>query len=669
MQNRSQPIGGTGTLASHMPYKKVCLKSPAILLSTLLLAVFVGCGSGTTKIPQPVIVAVTIPVKRAALSVKQNYSIASTTNDTAGVTWTATGGVFSSATSLSGVGVMYTAPATAGTFMVTSTSTTDTTKSATMTVYVTDLAGVYSYHNDVERDGVNAQEYALSPSTVTQTTFGKLFTCPLDGALYAQPLWVPNVTTGGSKHNVVFVATQHNSLYAFDAEASPCQTLWQVSLTATDHGGTAGETSVPSSGANRLVGSGNGDISPEVGVTGTPVIDPGTGTLYVVSKSADATGTNIFQRLHAIDISTGKEILGGPAKIGANITYPGTGDGGATVTFSPQQQHQRAGLALANDVVYVAWASHEDNAPYYGWVAGFKASDLSLRQVLNVSPNVHYGGIWMGGGAPSVDSDGNLYVITGNATFDATNVIAPNNDYGDSFLKLSHDLKVAAYFTPTDQLSDAVNDVDFGSGGSSVVLNLKSGSPKHLLIGGGKDGALYLLNGDNLGGSGDSNARQVLNIGSGIFSTGAFWNNHYYVAPIGGPLVQYLFDPAVNLFNTTVASQSTNSYGFPGATPSVSATGTTNGIVWALDNQSYCTQQSGSCGATVLHAYDAMAVSTELWNSSMVRGDAAGYAVKFTVPTVANGHVYVGTRGNNTGDVVTSTSAPGTLEVYGLKVN
>jgi hypothetical protein len=289
--------------------------------------------------------------------------------------------------------------------------------------------------------------------------------------------------------------------------------------------------------------------------------------------------------------------------------------------------------------------------------------------VLNVSPNVQFGGIWMGGGAPSADAANHLYVITGNAVFDANSATAPNNDYGDSFLQITGGVAISSYFTPSDEVSDDVNDSDFGSGGSAVVLNLASGALKHLVIGGGKDATLYLLDGDNMGGMGDSNARQNFNVGFSIFATGAFWNNTFYIAPVRSSLAAYSYDPTTNLFNFTAASVSATTYGFPGATPSVSATGASNGIVWALDNSLYCTPQSPGCGPAVLHAYSAATLATELWNSGMVAGDAAGNAVKFTVPTVANGKVYVGTRGNNTGGAESSTTTPGELDVYGLKQN
>ncbi|MFZ3330301.1 MAG: hypothetical protein WA197_06695 [Candidatus Acidiferrales bacterium] len=621
--------------------------------------------------------SVTISPERGSLTITQTLPVTATVqNDVAaaGVTWSASGlacsgvscGTFANVTAKSAT---YAAPSSPGIYSIIATSVADVTKSTSSSIGVTDLSGVLTYHNNLARDGANSQEYSLTTSSVNTSTFGKLFSCTVDGAVYAQPLWVANLTINSVKRNVVFVATQHDSLFAFDADANPCVQLWEVSLIDSNHGGSAAETTVPSGVPGYLVGSGYGDITPEIGVTGTPVIDPTTNTLYVVSKSVNLSGPTFYQRLHAIDITTGNEKFSGPANITSSITFRGTGDGSSTVSFNPRQQNQRAGLALVNGVLYVAWASHEDTPPYYGWVAGFNPSTLAITNVSNVSPNVRYGGIWMGGGAPSADGNNHIYLITGNATFDATNGSAPNNDYGDSFLQLSGSLAITSYFTPSDEVTDAADDYDFGSGGAAVVLNLTSGTLKHLVIGGGKDGSLYLLNGDNMGGLGDSNAWQHFNIGSGIFATGAFWNNNYYIAGVGGPLLSYSFNNSTNLFNTSVASQSSSSYGFPGSTPSVSSMSSSNGIVWALDNSNYCTAQSPGCGPAVLHAYNATGLGTELWNSSMVSGDAAGNAVKFTVTTIANGKVYIGTRGNNTGGVYGSTSLTGELDVYGLKPN
>jgi hypothetical protein len=394
-------------------------------------------------------------------------------------------------------------------------------------------------------------------------------------------LWVANLTINGAKHNVVFVATQHESLYAFDADASPCVMLWHFSLIDANHGGTAGETSVPSGPSGNLVGAGNGDITPEVGVTGTPVIDASTNTLYVVTKSVIPSGPTFSQRLHAINALTGSEKTGSPVTIAG--TYPGTGDGTTTTTFVAGQQNQRPGLALVGGVVYIAWASHEDHAPYYGWVMGYNAANLAQTAVLNVSPNVGFGGIWMSGGAPAADTSNNLYLITGNATFDVTSPTAPNNDYGDSFLKLTSGLQVSQYFTPSDEMTDNGSDNDFGAGGAAILVDQPPPSPAHLVIGGGKDGYLYLLNRDAMGGFGDSNAWQRFYSGSEIFATGAFWNGHFYLA--GDRLRRFSLNAVTGMFDLSSVPQSANFFG--GSTPSISSTGTANGIVWALDNRNY----------------------------------------------------------------------------------
>jgi len=561
---------------------------------------------------------------------------------------------------------LYTPGTAAGRHTVAATSIAYPSLSANAVAAVTDLAGVYTYHNDLARDGANTQEYALTTSNVNTASFGKLFSCTVDGAIYGQPLWVANLPVNGARHNVVFIATQHDSLYAFDADANPCVQLWSASLIDPAHGGSSGETPVSSGVPGYLVGRGEGDITPEVGVTGTPLIDPTTGTLYVVSKSVNSASSAIYQRLHAVELTTGNEKTGSPATITG--MYPGAGDGGTTVTFSPGPQNQRAGLALVNGVVYIAWAAHEDTLPWYGWLMGYTYNGASFTQtaVFNTAPDAQEGGIWMGGGAPASDSANNLYVVTGNGTFDATATTAPNHDYGDSLLQLSGTLRVAQYFTPSAEATDNGGDLDFGAGGAAVLADLPATSPvSHVLICGGKDGGLYVLNRDVLGGLGDSGAVQKIAFGHRIFATGAYWNSAYYLAGHGGPLSAYLLNASVPQFN--LAASSIHVYGFGGTTPSVSAAANQNGIVWTLDNGQYCTTLAPGCGPAVLYANDAANVATELWDSAQVATDAAGNATKFTVPTVANGKVYVGTRGNNTGGVMGSSTVPGELEVYGLK--
>lgn len=627
-------------------------------------------------------VSITLSPKRAAITKFQTQSFAAAISATSNlnVTWDVDGTVNgNSAVGTVDVNGSYTPPTTPGTHTVRATSQADVTKRASSTVAVTDLTGVTTYHNDLSRDGVNTHEFALTTATVKTATFGKLFSCAVDGAIYAQPLWVANLIVNGAKHNVVIAATQHDSVYAFDADsnANPCVPLWHANLLDNTHGGTTGETSVPSGASGNLVGNGFGDITPEVGITGTPVIDPNTNILYVVSKSVIPSGPTFFQRLHAIDLTTGKEKFGGPVGIANSTTFPGNFDGGATVAFDPQNEGQRPGLALVNGVVYITWASHEDHDQYHGWVIGYNASTLLQvpNAVFNTTPNVvngagyARGGIWMGGGAPAADSSGNLYFLTGNGTFDAD---SGGSNFGDSTMKLSTSvgLGVADWFTPADQSSLDGGDTDHGSGGAAILVDQPMGSPvQHLVIGGGKEGNLFLLNRDQMGHYGaaftpaNSNAVQIFNVGNGIFSTSAFWNNSLYIAPAGGPLQAYPFNAASGMFNTSAATQSSVSYGFPGATPSVSANGTTNGIVWALDNSKYGTPCCAN-GPAVLHAYDASSLNTELWNSSGVAADKAGNAVKFTVPTVANGKVYIGTRGSDTGG-----GGVGELDVYGLKPN
>jgi Putative Ig domain len=635
---------------------------------------------------------VSVMPRNAGMVAGQTLVLTATTSDPSGVNWSASGagcsgsgcGTFSAASTLSGVPVTYTAPAAAGAYTITATSVTETVVTASVGVGVTDLAGVTTYHNDGGRTGANQQEYALTPSNVNTATFGKLFSCPVDSTIYTQPLWVPNVTISGGSypgtHNVVFVATTADSLYAFDADKSPCEQLWKVSLIDTSHGApTSGELPVPSSGTGALVGqrsASGGDIQPETGVIGTPVIDSSTGTLYVVSKSYVA-GPTIYQRLHAIDLSTGGEkFAGSPVNISASVS--GTGDGGATVTFNAGPENQRCGLALSNGVVYVAWASHEDqNTPNaYGWVIGYHESDLSQVSAFNAAPNGTLNGIWMSGGAPAIgpngDPDsGDLYVITGNGTFDVTNSTGPTNDYQDSFLQLSPSLGVNEYFSPTYTTTDSeAGDHDLGAGGATVLIDLPThgANPTHLIVGGGKMGYFYVLNRDALGGFGDSKAwQEVSTLGQdGIFATGAFWNYTFYLGAQAQSLEAFTLDPSTAKM-TAVATATNHQFGFPGTTPSISSTSSdTNGILWALDTNSYCTQRSHSCGPAILYAYDATNLGDMLWNSAQAAGDAAGNAVKFQVPTVANGHVYVGTRGNNAGGADTSTSTPGELDVYGL---
>jgi hypothetical protein len=590
-------------------------------------------------------------------------------------------------------GGLYIPPATAGTHTVTAASAALPSSSGSASVAVTDLPGVFTYHNDGARDGANTQEYALTASTVNTGTFGKLSSCPVDGAVYTQPLWVPGLSIGGSTHNVVFVATQHDSVFAFDADASPCVTYWQVNLLDTLHGGTAAENPV----VWNEVGYCYGDVYPEVGVTGTPVIDPATNTIYLVSASevggagvggcSSYSGT-FYHRLHALDLLTGSEKFHAPVTIAASV--PGTGDGssGGMVSFNSQLHHQRPGLALSGGSVYVGFAAHEDATPYHGWLIGYEASDVQQQTaVFNTTPNGLNGadgGIWAGGGAPAIDSGGDIYVATGNGVFDEAPP-PPENDYGDSILRLhpsgvttpnGANLSIAGWFTPYDQLTLAQNDTDLGSGAPVLLPDQTSGSgPVHLLAQVGKEGVVYLIDRDNMGQYNPTNNGQIVQTFSGplygLWGTPALWQNSLYIGGQGDSLRQFSFDPATELFNTTVSSQSAQAFGYPGTTPSVSSLGASNGIVWTVDislygyaspnaggvNCSAVPVPSGCSGPAVLHAYNAANLQIEYWNSAQAANnrDQAGNAVKFVPPTIANGKVYVGT----------STE----VDVYGLLPN
>ena len=629
----------------------------ACLMTTLGIG---GCGSGGGGTHS---IAVNMsPVRAAVVAVTQTVQFKATvTGDpTNSVTWSVDGvaGGNAAVGTISTAG-LYTPPAAAGAHTVQATSTVDTTKSASAMVAVTDLTGVITYHNNLARDGTNSQEYALTTSSVKTAIFGKLFSCPVDGAAYTQPLWVPSLTFGGQVRNAIFVATEHDSVYDFDADANPCSQLWHANLLDVAHGGTAGETPVPTGD----VGSGFQDILPEIGVTGTPVLDLASGTLYVVSKSEGPAGS-FHQRLHALDLITGDEKFAGPINITASA--PGTGDGsvGGILNFDPQNEHQRGALTLVNGTIYIAWAAHEDHDPYHGWVIGYDAATLAQVAVFNADPNGSRSGIWMSGGAPAVDGGGNLYLSTGNGTFDGNSSALPNDDFGDTVMKVgtSSGLALVDWFTPYNQAFLDGQDVDLGSSGV-VILPDQSSGPPHLLVTGGKEGKLYLLDRDAMGNycasctTTDTNVLQSFLAAPAIFGTPAFWQNKLYLGGTSDALSLFAFNTTTGIFNTVASSQSATSFQFPGPTPSLSAQGASGGVLWAIDSSRYGVPSAFGTGPAVLHAYDAANLSSELWNSSLAANnrDAAGNAVKFTVPTVANGKVYIGTRTE--------------IDVYGLLPN
>ncbi len=502
---------------------------------------------------------------------------------------------------------------------------------------VTGQVAVATYHNDNYRSGANAQETILTPSNVNVGSFGKLLTFPVRGYVYAQPLYVPGVMISGKAHNVVYVATEHDQVYAFDANSG--QQLWQVNFLASSNALSI-VSPVLSSDVNC------GDLIPEIGITGTPAIDVSANRLYVVAKTkvydVRSHTTAFYQTLHVLDIRTGFETFP-PLRIHA--TFPGTGTGSVNgvLTFDPLVQAQRPGLMIQSGAVFIAFASHCDLGPYHGWVMAFEENTLLPSGVTVDTPNGYEGGYWGGGSGLAADSAGSIYGGTGNGYFDADQ---GGIDYGDSILRLTWSsagktFTVADYFTPSDQLSLDHNDTDLGSGGVVLLPDQPGTKYPHLLVQAGKEGTIDLVSRDNMGHFHSGNDSQIVQtipfaIG-GIWGGPAFWNNNLYFGGMYDYLKAFSFDPNAQLLSPSYTSRSPESSHYPGPTPSVSANGNDNGIVWIIESDTY------GGGAAVLRAYDAANLANELYNSAQNSGrDGAGLAVKFTVPTVADGHVFVG---------------------------
>ena len=494
---------------------------------------------------------------------------------------------------------------------------------------------VLTYHYDNARDGQNTAETSLTPSNVDATNFGKLFTLPTDGYVYAQPLVKTGVSVPAQgTHDLLLVATEHDSVYAFDAQGNnPSQGyLWKDSFINP----AQGVTTIPDSDV------GTNDITPEIGITSTPVIDSSTNTLYVVAATKEVSGstTTYVQSLHALDLATGAEKFNGPEIISAST--PGTGDGGTSDIFDAEIENQRASLTLVNGVVYVAFASHGDNGAYHGWVLGYKASDVTQQvSVYNTTPNGQAGGIWMSGGGISADPNGNLFLADGNGTFDANTI--GGSDYGDSAIKLAtgSGLSVSDFFTPSNQATLGATDTDFGVSDVLLLPNQPGSHPDEAITA-DKSGKLYLLNRDSMGGYQSSNNDVgETSIGTTLHNDLAYFNGSVYVAGDGNHLQAYsLSNGTLGTLATSASSTTfgTNGTDGSGANPVISANGTSNGIVWALDNNGY-----SSSSPAVLHAYLASDLSKELYNSTQAANsrDQAGAAVKFSAPVVANGLVYV----------------------------
>lgn len=555
------------------------------------------------------------------------------------VTWSVDGitGGNSSVGTISASG-LYVPPSAAGAHQVTATSTADTTQSATVPIVVTDYEGVFTQHNDNSRTGQNLNETILTTGNVNSAQFGMLFSYPVDGNIFAQPLYVANVNIPSQGyHNVVYVATENDSVFAFDADGLTATPLWQVSFINPNNG----VTTIPSGDIPCT------DIYPQYGITSTPVIAPGTNTLYVVARTKEVSGgvTSYVQRLHALDITTGAERPGSPVVIQPVVAGGGIdSNGDGYIYLNGLTANQRAGLVLSDGVVYIAWGSSCDLKPFHGWVVAYDAAKLQQVGVLNTSPNGQEAGIWQGGAAPAVDASGNLFMSTGNGTFDAD---FGGTERASSILKLApSSLSVLDYFTPYNAYwLDSTANLDLDSGGV-LLLPDQPTEPTHLLLGGGKQGTIYLVNRDDMGEFNSVDNDQIVQmlvhaVGSatgdgGIRGVPGYYQNQVYYAAIGDVAKAFrLYD---GVLSPTPISQSgkAESFSYPGATPSISANGRTNGIVWLISP--HLTSTSSSL-PYVLYAFDATNLGQLLYSSAST---PAGASVKFAVPTVANGKVFVG---------------------------
>jgi len=488
---------------------------------------------------------------------------------------------------------------------------------------------------DNARTGANVSETVLTPQNVNSNQFGKRFALSVDGDVYAQPLYVPGVEIPGKgTHDVVFIATEHDTVYAFDAQGNPSAPLWQASFLTAD--GTI--STVPGQDVECPF------IKPEIGITSTPVIDLKTGTLYVLARSreykATLRGYDYVQRLHALAITTGAEKMSSVV-IDASVPGRGTGSAGGQIRFNPLRENPRAALLLVNGLVYLTWASSCDVGPYHGWVMAYDALTLEQKGALNVSPDAGEGGIWAGDSGPAADAAGSVFVATGNGKFDAAS--AGGRDYGDSVLKLAlsnQGFALQDFFTPFNQQELNDNDADLGSGGP-VLLPDQPGPHSHLLVLAGKGGVIYLLDRDRLGKYGPTTKAgpvQTITATADAYGAMAYWNQHLYFLCSRDHLRDFVVEHGQLILKAVAQGAK---FSDPGATPTVSSNGSKNGIVWVIATKTW----NGGDRAAVLHAYDA-ATLHEIYSSDENSGrDGAGKALRFTVPTVANGRVYIGAKG------------------------
>jgi chitodextrinase len=568
----------------------------------------------------------------SVLTPSQTQQIIVSGVDPATVTWSVDGliGGSSGTGTISSIG-LYQAPASGGAGSHTISATAPSQANAvTAIVSITTHTGVFTHHNDKSRTGLNPAETVLTTNNVKSASFGRLFSYQTDGIAHASPLYVRNVSIPGlGPRNVVYVATEHDSVYAFDADGGQSAPIWHVSFINP----AANITSVPNGDTDECC-----DLTPEIGITGTPVIDPASNTLYVVAKTKE--NATYRQRLHALDLATGAEKFGGPVLIQASIAGSGVGSNGGTLSLDPLRENQRTALVLHNGIIYFGFGSHGDYQPYHGWLLGYNATTLQQVLAYSSTRNGEGGGIWQSGGGLTIDAAGNFFFATGDGTYNGSSGGA---DFGDSFLRLNTSGVVQDYFTPHDQGTLNNANLDLNAGGM-ILLPDQPGLHPHLLVSAGKNGSIYLVDRDNMSGyhTTDGNVQTLPDIfpyGTplpGNYSSPAYFNGTVYFAPVADTL--QAFKLINGLLSTTPTSTSPQTYAYPGGAIAVSANGTSNGILWAV--------RKNGAASGVLHAYDATNLTNELYNSeqSGSRDSMGAPAAKFSIPLVVNGKVFVATE-------------------------
>ena len=612
----------------------------AVVVLAGIALFFTACGSGggsssntSTQPSGPNLPTVSLSVSPQSITAGQSATLTWSSTDATSVTITASVGPAIAPQGPNDPAFVVT-PSASTTYTATATGSGGTSTPATVTVTVTQPpppapVAVYTHKYDNTRQGANPSETVLTPQNVNSTTFGKLTTFDVDGYIFGQPLIVPGVTINGASQNVVYVATEHDSVYAFDATGAATAPLWKVSFLVN------GATTVPQGD----VGS---TIFPEIGITSTPVIDPSTSTIYVVAETKE--NGNYFHRLHALDLATGAEKFSGPVVIQASTAGTGGGAANSQIAFTSQSHLQRPALTLYNGMVLIGFGSQGDNGTWHGWVMAYDAASLQQDWVFNVTPNGAYGALWMAGGGLAVDAQGGIYFITANGTY------GTGADYGDSIVRLNSTGQVVDYFTPDTQANLEANDLDLGSGGA-MILPDQTGANPHLIVGAGKDTNICLVNRDNMGKFEASSNNQIVQelksaLGGESRSQPAYWNGSVYFSGFGDAVKAYTISNG--LLSTTPQSKTPVTSGlecddYPSPTcslstpsPIISSNGTTNGILWLVF------LAGGQQGTGTLYAFDATNLTREFYNSSQVGSrDAVGLGSKFAPVTVANGKVYV----------------------------